>query len=68
MRLGRPPEIAEDVVERIREEREAGASMRAIADGLNRQGVPTPARSTMACVDRAGRFGKSGLDFPPLGD
>jgi DNA invertase Pin-like site-specific DNA recombinase len=40
-RLGRPRAIPDEVVERIRREREAGASYRVIADALNTDGVPT---------------------------
>jgi DNA invertase Pin-like site-specific DNA recombinase len=39
--LGRPPSVPDLVRERIIEERKAGRSLRAIADGLNRDAVPT---------------------------
>jgi DNA invertase Pin-like site-specific DNA recombinase len=41
VRLGRPPIVPNSVVARIRRERERGASLRKIADGLNRDQVPT---------------------------
>jgi DNA invertase Pin-like site-specific DNA recombinase len=41
VRLGRPPVIPKSVVVRIRQERDRGASLRAIADGLNRDQVQT---------------------------
>jgi DNA invertase Pin-like site-specific DNA recombinase len=41
VRLGRPPVVPKSTVARIRRERERGASLRAIADGLNRDSVPT---------------------------
>ena len=41
VRLGRPPSLSADVVKRIKRERKAGRSLRAIADGLNDDGVPT---------------------------
>lgn len=41
VRLGRPPAVPDLVRERIRQERKAGASFRAIADGLTAEGVPT---------------------------
>jgi DNA invertase Pin-like site-specific DNA recombinase len=40
-RLGRPRVMAEAVTERIVTERQAGRTLSAIADGLNRDGVPT---------------------------
>jgi DNA invertase Pin-like site-specific DNA recombinase len=39
--LGRPPSVSDLVRERIIEERKSGRSLRAIADGLNRDAVPT---------------------------
>jgi DNA invertase Pin-like site-specific DNA recombinase len=39
VRLGRPPSLSADVVKRIRRERKAGKTLRAIADGLNADGV-----------------------------
>lgn len=39
--LGRPPTLAEDVVHRLVAERRAGATLKAIATGLNDDGVPT---------------------------
>lgn len=39
--LGRPRSLSEDVIRRIVAEREAGASLRRIADGLTTDGVPT---------------------------
>lgn len=41
VRLGRPRSLPVEVVERIVRERCAGATMRAIADGLSQDGVPT---------------------------
>lgn len=41
VRLGRPPAIPDDVVDRIRKERESGNTLAMIADGLNRDGVAT---------------------------
>jgi DNA invertase Pin-like site-specific DNA recombinase len=41
VRLGRPPVMPAAVVARIVAERDAGSSLRAIADGLTRDGVPT---------------------------
>ena len=41
VRLGRPATMAATIVRRIRREREKGKSLAAIADGLNRDGVPT---------------------------
>lgn len=41
VQLGRPRTVPEDVVARIRELREAGKSLRAIADTLNDEGVAT---------------------------
>jgi hypothetical protein len=40
-RTGRPPTLAPDVVERIRDARAAGLSLRQIADQLNADGTPT---------------------------
>jgi hypothetical protein len=40
-RTGRPRAVAPDVVERIREARAAGLSLRQIADGLNADHTPT---------------------------
>lgn len=42
VRLGAPPSIPTEVADRIRREREAGTTLQAIADGLNRDGVATP--------------------------
>jgi DNA invertase Pin-like site-specific DNA recombinase len=44
VRLGRPRLIPEEIVARIVAERSSGATLRAIADGLNRDGVPTAMR------------------------
>ncbi len=41
VRLGRPRLVNDQVRERIERERAAGTSLRAIADGLNLDGVPT---------------------------
>src|SRR5580765_7860114 len=41
VRLGRPPTMPESVVRRIQGLRARGLSLRAIADELNRAGVPT---------------------------
>jgi hypothetical protein len=40
-RAGRPQAVAPDVVERIRAARDAGMSLRQIAEGLNADGTPT---------------------------
>lgn len=40
-RLGRPPVLGDNVRSRIRRERRDGRSLRAIAGGLNDEGVPT---------------------------
>src|SRR5450756_771005 len=44
VRLGRPRLIPEEIVARIVSERSSGATLRAIADGLNRDPVPTAMR------------------------
>jgi DNA invertase Pin-like site-specific DNA recombinase len=41
VRLGRPPSLDHKLVGRIKKERKAGKSLRAIADGLNDGGIPT---------------------------
>lgn len=41
VRLGRPPSLPTPIVERIRSERDAGATYRAISDGLQADQVPT---------------------------
>ena len=41
VRLGRPRLIPEEIVARIAAERSSGATLRAIADALNRDGIPT---------------------------
>jgi DNA invertase Pin-like site-specific DNA recombinase len=41
VRLGRPRETPDEVVERILAERQGKATLQAIADGLNRDKVPT---------------------------
>ncbi len=41
VKLGRPRSVGDDVVKRIRRDRKAGKSLRAIADRLNEDGVPT---------------------------
>jgi DNA invertase Pin-like site-specific DNA recombinase len=41
VRLGRPPVVPEPIVDRIRRERDRGASLRVVADGLTRDQVPT---------------------------
>lgn len=41
VRLGRPPREADATSERIAREREQGLTLKAIADGLNGDGVPT---------------------------
>ena len=41
VRLGRPPALSAPLVSRIRRERDRGASLQAIAERLNSQGVPT---------------------------
>jgi hypothetical protein len=40
-RTGRPPAVAPDVIRRIRDARDAGLSLRQIADRLNADGTPT---------------------------
>jgi DNA invertase Pin-like site-specific DNA recombinase len=42
VRLGRPPAIPAQVAKRIRRERKQGRTLAKIAEGLNRDGVPTP--------------------------
>jgi DNA invertase Pin-like site-specific DNA recombinase len=46
VRLGRPHGIPDDVMVRVLAERGTGATLRTIADGLNADGIPTPAGST----------------------
>lgn len=46
-RLGRPRTLAPDVVDRIVSERAAGASLRAIAAGLMKDGIPTSKGGTL---------------------
>ena len=41
VRLGRPPQMSEYALERIRRERAAGKSLAAIANGLNADRIPT---------------------------
>jgi hypothetical protein len=41
VRLGRPSTLPSEIVARIVAERDAGSSLRAIADGLTRDGVAT---------------------------
>jgi DNA invertase Pin-like site-specific DNA recombinase len=41
VRLGRPPTLPQSVVQRIQRLRARGLSLRAIADSLNQDGVPT---------------------------
>ena len=41
VRIGRPPTIPQEIVERIRRDRRAGLSLVAIANGLNDDRVPT---------------------------
>ena len=41
VRLGRPPTLPKSVTARIVRERNSGSSLRKIAEGLNRDGVPT---------------------------
>ena len=41
VRLGRPPQMSEYVIERIRRERAAGKSLAAIANGLDADRIPT---------------------------
>jgi hypothetical protein len=40
-RIGRPPAVTPDVIRRIRDAREAGLSLRQIADHLNADAIPT---------------------------
>ena len=41
-RTGRPSAVTPDIIQRVRDAREAGLSLRQIADGLNADGTPTP--------------------------
>jgi DNA invertase Pin-like site-specific DNA recombinase len=41
VRIGRPRQLDQKVVKRIAGEREAGATLAVIADGLNQDGIPT---------------------------
>jgi len=41
VRLGRPRVLTDEIVDRIRAERELGATLTAIADGLTADDVPT---------------------------
>jgi DNA invertase Pin-like site-specific DNA recombinase len=41
VRLGRPPQMSQYAIERIRRERAAGSSLAAIANGLNADRIPT---------------------------
>ena len=41
VRLGRPPQMSQHAIERIRRERAAGRSLAAIANGLNADRIPT---------------------------
>ncbi len=41
VRLGRPPTVPQPIVRRIQRQRERGDSLRAIAESLNRDNVPT---------------------------
>jgi DNA invertase Pin-like site-specific DNA recombinase len=41
VRLGRPPQMSQHAIERIRRERAAGKSLAAIANGLNADRIPT---------------------------
>jgi hypothetical protein len=41
VRLGRPPTLPQTVVCRIQRQRASGESLRAIADSINRDNVPT---------------------------
>jgi DNA invertase Pin-like site-specific DNA recombinase len=41
VRLGRPPTVPQTIVRRIQRQRARGESLRAIAESLNRNGVPT---------------------------
>jgi hypothetical protein len=57
-RAGRPPTVAGDVVERIREARAAGLSLRQIADRLNTGGdADRPRREALVGVHRSLRPG-----------
>ena len=40
-RIGRPPTLPQDVVQRIKRQRARGDSLRKIADDLNKAGTPT---------------------------
>ena len=46
VRLGRPHGVTDEVMARVVAERETGSTFRAIADGLNADGIPTPAGAT----------------------
>jgi hypothetical protein len=61
VRLGRPPTVPESVVRRIQRQRARGDSLRAIADTLNRDGVPT-AQGGAQCTRR--RYEASSLARP----
>lgn len=41
VRLGRPTVLPDQVLQRILAERQTGRALQAIADGLNRDGIPT---------------------------
>ncbi len=41
VRLGRPRQLPDEIVERIREERQGGQTLSGIAEALNRERVPT---------------------------
>ena len=41
VRIGRPPTLREEIVQRIRKERKEGETLVAIADGLNDDRAPT---------------------------
>jgi hypothetical protein len=53
VKLGRPRSVGDDVVEPIEAERAAGASLRAITNGLNEDGVPTGGGAWYASTVRA---------------
>jgi DNA invertase Pin-like site-specific DNA recombinase len=63
VRLGRPPLLANSVVDRIIRERDGGRTLRAISDGLRGDRVPTATGgawhpSTIAAVLRSARTGR----------
>lgn len=56
VRLGRPPAIKPEIANRIRQARASGATLREIAERLNRDGVPTPRGGTQWRPSSFGRI------------